>query len=122
MTRRVDVNSEPYAAYLAPSQIPQINPTNVFYTTDGQCKRYYCAVCGECHPVNTHRTQRLTEWLTGTTLPDALHRSSEAKIIDDFTQLRFHQARTSNNDDHPCTITERMLNQARLKEKSFKPC
>ncbi|KAF7259430.1 hypothetical protein EG68_03327 [Paragonimus skrjabini miyazakii] len=113
MARRVGVNEEPYNGFLPPSQIPQLNPTNMYYTTDSRCKRYFCAVCGDCHPVNMDCTQRISEWLTGTTMPDALHRSLEANIIDDYTQTRFKQVRQVDNS--PCTITYKE-NERRKKE------
>ncbi|VDP20861.1 unnamed protein product [Echinostoma caproni] len=120
MARRINVNEEPYAGFLPETQIPQCNPTNTFHTTDARCKRYCCAVCGECHPVTASQTQRLTEWLTGVSLPDALHRSTEAKLIDDYTQTRFRQAREIDNN--PCTIAQRAIDKINKSANAFHPC
>ncbi|KAA0201192.1 hypothetical protein FBUS_09859 [Fasciolopsis buskii] len=120
MARRVNVNDEPYAGFLPESQIPQCLPNNIYYTTDSRCKRYFCAVCSDCHPVNVDETQRLTEWLTGRTLPDALHRSKEADIIDNYTQMRFKLAREIDN--HPCTITYHAIKEVKEKANALHSC
>ncbi|CAL8090782.1 unnamed protein product [Calicophoron daubneyi] len=120
MARRTNVNEEPYAGFIPPSQIDQCKPTNMFYTADSKCKRYFCAVCGDCHPVNSSRCQRITEWLTGTTMPDALYRSREANIIDEFTQLRFKEVRRV--DDNPCVIADARIEQMKKKANALHTC
>ncbi|TPP59956.1 hypothetical protein FGIG_02880 [Fasciola gigantica] len=120
MARRVNVNDEPYAGFLPESQIPQCLPNNMFFTADSRCKRYFCAICGECHPVNANQTQRLTEWLNGTTLPDALHRSTEANIIDSYTQMRFKLARESDN--HPCTTAYQAIKKVKERANALHSC
>ncbi|GAA50194.1 hypothetical protein CSKR_105086 [Clonorchis sinensis] len=120
MARRIRVNQEPYNGFLPPSQIPQLNPVNTYYTTDSRCKRYFCAVCGDCHPVNTDCTQRITEWLTGTTLPDSLHRSLEANIIDSYTQMRFKKAKQVEKS--ACDIVYMESERRKNEANALSPC
>ncbi|KAF8560806.1 hypothetical protein P879_08640 [Paragonimus westermani] len=115
MARLVGENDETYDGFLAPDQTPQRNLTNMYHTTDSRCKRYFCAVCRDCHSVDTDCTQRITEWLTGTTMSDALHRSLEANMIDDYTLTRFKQVRQVDNTARTFGYKE---NESRKKEAS----
>ncbi|VEL31990.1 unnamed protein product [Protopolystoma xenopodis] len=60
----------------------------MFYTNSHRCKRYGCAVCGGINPANNRPVVRVTEWVTGTTLADALFHANETYVIDDFTERR----------------------------------
>ncbi|VDD74476.1 unnamed protein product [Mesocestoides corti] len=89
-------------------QLAQTKPKNAFYTTEfgTKCHRYYCAACGECHPMNECASRRLVEHITGTGLPDAAFRASEAYVIDDYVQGKFQVERRKLRREHHCKPTE----------------
>ncbi|CAH8589931.1 unnamed protein product [Heterobilharzia americana] len=98
---RCEINSdEAYLAYLTQGQIDELYqshedhrcvppPPPQFYTTRTglECRRYFCQVCGPLAKTNLKTgpscvknigtLQRRLDWITGTTLPDALTRSRE---------------------------------------------
>ncbi|KAK4470957.1 hypothetical protein MN116_006463 [Schistosoma mekongi] len=94
-------SDEAYIAYLTERQVGELYqsiqdhqciPHSIpyFYTTGTglECRRYYCQVCGPLARSNLKNgsvnikhagvLQRQLDWITGTTLPDALTRSREA--------------------------------------------
>ncbi|KAF5405862.1 hypothetical protein PHET_00584 [Paragonimus heterotremus] len=100
MARRTGLLEEPYDAYLTNRQISEVYklvrdqyhrqpPAPQFYgtRTGMTCRRYLCNVCGPLSNGNLHcgdirtretgRLQRKLEWITGTTLPDALIRARQ---------------------------------------------
>ncbi|KER30767.1 hypothetical protein T265_02909 [Opisthorchis viverrini] len=62
-------------------------PPPQFYGTcyGRKCRRYFCTVCGSLATTNLHsgqgqnygREQRAVDWLSGTTLPDAITRAQQ---------------------------------------------
>ncbi|CAH8620824.1 unnamed protein product [Dicrocoelium dendriticum] len=120
MAHSTSTNCGPYDGYIPASQLPHRNQKNMFYVTDSRCKRYFCAVCGDCHPVQNDCAQRVTEWLTGTTLPDALHRSLEASIVDNYTYMRFKEARRV--DDNPCSVLYEESERRKRAAKALTEC
>ena len=93
MSHRSGRDAEPNTAYVNPILIDFYKPQSLYYTTRSEleCRRFFCSVCGEMHPANVHHGQRVMEWITGTTLPDALSNASEAKKIDDMVQARYQR-------------------------------
>ncbi|CAH8853033.1 unnamed protein product [Trichobilharzia szidati] len=101
---RYEVDSEEaYTAYLSGQQVDELYrskedhqcippPPPQFYTTRSglTCRRYYCQVCGPLARTNLKtgpacikyigKLQRQMDWISGTTLPDALTRSREAMV------------------------------------------
>ncbi|THD28750.1 hypothetical protein D915_000385 [Fasciola hepatica] len=115
MARRSGTETESYAAYLSRGEVDDLYsklrdratnhssllaPPPQFYTTNSgmKCCRYCCSVCGPkakvnwCHGAPAQlaagHEQRNLEWISGTTLPDALSRARTAQMIrDDFLQI-----------------------------------
>ncbi|GAA51118.1 hypothetical protein CSKR_109125 [Clonorchis sinensis] len=103
MTRRDGLTEESYACYLTESEIAKVYrlirggakpplstappPPPQFYGTcyGRKCRRYFCTVCGSLATTNLHgghgqkygREQRAVDWLSGTTLPDAITRAQQ---------------------------------------------
>nr|CAH8857827.1 unnamed protein product [Trichobilharzia regenti] len=103
MTRCEVDSEEAYSAYLSGQQVDELYqfnsdqcrplpPPPQFYTTRSglTCRRYYCQVCGPLARTNLKtgpacikyigKLQRQMDWISGTTLPDALTRSREAML------------------------------------------
>ncbi|TGZ68603.1 hypothetical protein CRM22_004169 [Opisthorchis felineus] len=101
MTRRNGLTEEAYACYLTEQEIAKVfrlirdgakpslstAPPPQFYGTGcgRKCRRYFCTVCGSLATTNVHsgqgqqfgREQRAVDWLSGTTLPDAMTRAQQ---------------------------------------------
>lgn len=77
-----------YFLLLLSDLIEYYEPTTLFYTTRTgmESRRFFDAVNGELHPTHSSHGQRVLEYITGTSLPDALARSREAYIIDEKVQ------------------------------------
>ena len=82
----VCVDIHPY--HLLADMIDYYEPRTLFYTTRTgmESRRMFDAVNGELHRTHTSHGQRVLEFITGTTLPDALARSREAYIADEKVQ------------------------------------
>ncbi|CAH8526236.1 unnamed protein product [Schistosoma turkestanicum] len=99
MTKNPVNANEPYVAYLTDGEIddlhqsitcPQCIPN--FYTTRTglECRRHFCEVCGrlaksnlKTGPLNVKYAgvlQRQSDWISSTTMPDALKQSRDAMI------------------------------------------